>query len=58
MYQQRVDMLRVFLCEDVLTHVSDYLRPTFRDNEEFRQGIQLWFDNQLECIRRFGHISN
>jgi surface protein len=50
--------LRGVLCEDALVYISEYLKPTFKDNEEFREGIRLWFDNRDECVVMYGHISN
>ena len=57
-YQPHINHLRSFLCDDVLTHIADYLKPTFKDNKEFKQGIKLWFSNQSGCIQQYGHISN
>jgi surface protein len=47
------------LCEDALVYISEYLlKPTFKDNEEFRQEVRLWFDNRDGCVAKYGHLSN
>jgi surface protein len=56
-YPAVVPLHRV-LCEDALVHISEYLMPTFKENREFRQGVQLWFSNRDVCVAKYGHISN
>jgi hypothetical protein len=58
MMNERVICLQQYLCDDVLMYISEFLKPTFRDNAEFRAGIKLWFGDQSACIKRYGHISN
>ena len=42
---------------DVLKFMNEYIYEELNDNN-FKNAIKLWFENEELCIFRYGHISN